>query len=234
MVRTWSRLRKRALSAAAKGEKDAGFTLVELAATFVVMGIVATTVTAGVSIGMRTMMSVGEIAASESRAANAVADITENVTLATPILAISRNRIVMLRDLPGRCERHQYVVGSSMNNTPRNLQHTIQRYRTAPGTDCASVAPAAWSGIPTILDTVVVDNLVANPDGTPIFTYSAPGALNIPLPGDSNYDPAKTPYGPCDISQVTITLSVQPTTEDMVQTIRSTASPRSYGLGLRC
>jgi len=213
---------------------DRGYTLVELLATVIIVGIVAATVTAGISLGMRTMISVGGVAVSESVAANAVSDITENVSLATPILAMSPFRLVTLQDLPGRCERHQYIVGTTLDKTPRNLQHIVQRYRTKPGTDCASLASTAWDDVPPILNAIVVDNIVPNPDATPIFTYSAPGVTRILLPGDEEYDPLDRQYGPCDVSRVTITLSVKPATEDMVQTIQSTAAPRSYSLGLRC
>lgn len=215
-------------------KKDNGYTLVELLVTVIIVGIVAATVTAGISLGMRTMISVGGVAVSESVAANAVSDITENVSLATPILAMSPLRLVTLQDLPGRCEKHQYIVGTTLDKTPRNLQHIVQRYRTKPGTDCASLNNSVWDDAPPILNAVIVDNLVANPDGIPIFTYSAPGVSRILLPGDDEYDPLDRQYGPCDVSRVTITLSVKPATEDIVQTIQSTAAPRSYSLGLRC
>lgn len=234
MVRVWSGFLARARNAMRHARKDDGYTLIELVAVMSIMGIIAGTVTTGIAIGMRTMMSVGEISTSESRAANAISEITENVSLATPILAIGRNRLVTLRDMPGRCERHEYVVSTNLAGEPRNLQHTVQRYRTPAGTDCGSLSPDVWTTIPPLLDTVIVDNLVANPEGEPVFAYSAAGLPDVPLPGDDNYTAPADPVGPCEVSRVTITLSAQPTTEEMVQTLRSAASPRSYALGLRC
>jgi prepilin-type N-terminal cleavage/methylation domain-containing protein len=234
MFQTWRHLRAHLARAASHARKQDGYTLVELVATMAIMGVITATITAGVAIGMRTMMSVGEIAASESRAASAVADITENVTLASPILAISRNRLVLLRDSPGRCERHQYAINRDSEGVPRSLQHTVQSIRSVAGLNCSDLSDTFWTGVSASEPKIIIDNLAANPDGEHIFTYAAPGRLDITLPGEDGFNAGTDFYGPCDISQVTVTLSVRPTTEQMVQTLRSTASPRAYGLGLRC
>ena len=227
LVRARGRLR-------AAARQDAGYTLVELLAVVAIMAIVSVTVTAGVAVGMRTMISVSGVSVSESMASNAVSDLVENITLASPIIAISPTRLVLLRDLPGRCERHQFVVNTTATKEPRQLQHIIQRYRLQPGNDCASIDASAWTGIPSILNTVVVDNLVANPENKPVFAYIGPGGKPLLLPGDVGYSATSKQYGPCDITRVNITLSARPATQDMVQTIQSSASPRAYSLGLRC
>lgn len=227
MRQRWRLLHERA-------RNEGGFTLVEVISAMGILAIVGSIVMAGVGLGMRTMMNVGSVAVSESVAARAVADITESVSQASPILAMSQNRLVVMQDVPGRCERHQYVVATRLDGSPRSMQHIVQTFRTRAGVNCSDLRPSVWANATPTVDEIIVDNMVANPDGKPVFSYSAPGVARIPLPGDPNFDPTKAIYGPCDVNRVTVTISVKPPTEDLVQTLTSSTSPRSYLLGLRC
>lgn len=206
-----------------------GFTLVE---TVVVLGIFAI-VTALVAFVITRAADLTRLTDARAEATGQAVDSTEHLrTLITggSIIAAGSSVLIVDRDAVGRCERYTWTVDRDATGAPLTLRETVQAIPVGEAGTCADITASAWSNVTADVQRVLVEQMSANPSGTPVWQFYSRG--NAVLDASSSGANAALP---CAIARVDITVTAYSDAGGQVPvTASAAAAPTGAAIGVRC
>lgn len=211
--------------------RDKGFTMAEVLVATSVAGVVAGVTSIAIGAGFRMSSSIDSRSVTQVVSSRVMAGISDNITLADPLMGMSTTSLSMVVQRNNICELHSYYMKTGAGR-PSSLNHKVQEIPVAPGIACKDIDQTLWTAAPTTIDRLELDNVVASPSGVPVFTYYEPAGAKVDVPGDTGYDPLTDLLQGCNIVRVQVSLALKDATGD-IKTLMTTATPRasSYGNG---
>ncbi len=211
--------------------RDKGFTMVEVLVASSVAGVVAGVTSIAVGAGFRMSSNIDERSVTQVAASQVMAGVSDNITLADPLMGMSTTSVSMIVQRNNICELHTYYMKTGTNR-PSSLNQKVQEIPVSNGIACKDIDQTLWTTAPTTIDRLELDGIVTSVTGVPVFTFYAPAGGKVNVPGDTGYDALNDLKQGCDIVRVQVTLSIKDAAGD-VKTFMTNAAPRalSYGYG---
>jgi prepilin-type N-terminal cleavage/methylation domain-containing protein len=139
-------------------ESDAGFTLVELLVSIILLGIVGSIASAAILSATKTQRSTEGWVTARTEATKAVERMSRDLRAANPLRVADANEVTLDTMRGSTCERRRYFVDAS-----NRLVLSVAPFSS--GTVCGVYGATPGAAI----ETPVTDEVVTG--GTPVFTY---------------------------------------------------------------